>query len=75
MCHSYEVIKLLSKLLTQKCGVFIPVFIGKKSYKKSTKNATVIVENKVAPVNHSICSLFTQTQLTVSLVSDRIFFL
>jgi len=48
MCHSYDVIKLLSKYITYDSGVFIPVSIGAKSI-KMTKNARVIVKNKVAP--------------------------
>jgi len=32
-CHSYDVIELVSKLITQSHGVFIPVFIDAKSMK------------------------------------------
>ena len=49
MCHNYDVIKRLSKQITYDFGVFIPVSIGAKSKKKSTKKCdSYIAENKVA---------------------------
>jgi len=47
-CHSYDVIKLLSKKITRDCGVFIPGSIGGKIIKKRPRYARVIVKNKVA---------------------------